>query len=256
MSTPSGNTTHLVVLGDVQAIAQRAAELFVAQSQQARSRERFSVALSGGSTPRAFHQVLANEPYRDQVEWSHVQFYWGDERFVASDDPESNFRMASETLLNFLPIHESQIHRVRTEMGDPAQVAELYEQEIRSDFQLAAGQLPRFDLIFLGIGPDGHTASLFPHTAALAIRDRLVVANYVPKLSANRITLTEPVLNNAAVVAFLVAGHDKASALAAVLEGPRNPEEFPSQLIAPTNGELYWLADQAAAADLKSRAGG
>ncbi|HKV84774.1 MAG TPA: 6-phosphogluconolactonase [Ktedonobacterales bacterium] len=234
-------------------VANRAAELFVRRNHEAQPSGRFTVALSGGSTPRAFHALLAAPPYRDQVDWSIAQFYWGDERYVAPDDPESNFRMARETLLDKIPIHEAQIHRVHTEMDDPAAAAGLYESEIRQEFALAGGALPRFDLIFLGMGPDGHTASLFPHTAALGVRDRLVVANYVPKLSTWRITLTEPVLNAAATMAFLVAGADKADALSAVLDGPRDPEQYPSQLVAPTAGEALWIVDDAAAARLRAR---
>lgn len=242
---------RLIVLDDAQAVARHAAEMFVRESQAAQTSGRFTVALSGGSTPRAFHTLLANDPYREQVDWSHAQFYWGDERYVAPDDPESNFRMAEETLLEYVPVHEAQIHRVRTEIGDPQETANIYEQELRGDFELTGAQLPRFDLVFLGMGPDGHTASLFPHTEALNVRDKLVVANYVPKFSTYRITLTASVLNNAAVVAFLVAGADKAEALAAVLEGPRNPQEYPSQLITPTHGDVYYVVDHAAAANLK-----
>jgi 6-phosphogluconolactonase len=251
MSAPQQSERHVEVLADLNAVAHRAADLFVRESQRTRVRGRLTVALSGGSTPRAFHALLAAPPYRDQVEWSQVQFYWGDDRHVAPDDRESNFRMARETLFDKVPVHEAQIHRMHTEMEDASAAAALYEDELKQEFELRQSQLPRFDLIYLGMGPDGHTASLFPHTAALNVRDRLVVANYVPKLSTTRITLTAPVLNAAAVVAFLVAGQDKADALAAVLQGARNPEEYPSQLIEPADGALYWLVDQAAAAKLR-----
>jgi 6-phosphogluconolactonase len=246
MSSASGNRVHLDVLDDLNAVAAHAADLFVRRAREASTTGRFTVALSGGSTPKALHHLLAAPPYRDQVDWSRVQFYWGDDRAVAPDDPDSNFRMARETLLDKLPLRATQIHRIHTEL-DPAAAAALYEDELRMDFHLSAGQLPRMDLIYLGMGPDGHTASLFPHTAALDITDRLVTANYVPKLSTTRITLTAPVLNNAETVAFLIAGEDKAAALAAVLEGPRDPDTYPSQRIAPTNGDLYWLVDRAAA---------
>lgn len=249
MSGTAGNRTHRDVLENLDAVATRAAELFVRCAGEARTAGRFTVALSGGSTPKAFHRLLAGAPYRDQVEWSQVQFYWGDDRAVAPDDPESNFRMARETLLDTLPIHEAQIHRIHTELDSTA-AATLYEDELRQDFHLSQGQLPRLDLIYLGMGSDGHTASLFPHTAALGVTDRLVTANYVPQLSTTRITLTYPVLNNAATIAFLVVGPDKADALAAVLEGKADPDTYPSQRIAPTDGDLYWLMDQAAAAKL------
>jgi 6-phosphogluconolactonase len=251
MSAPQRSERHVEVLADLNAVAHRAADLFVRESQRARARGQFTVALSGGSTPRAFHTLLAAPPYRDQVDWSQVQFYWGDDRHVTPDDPDSNFRMARETLLDNVPIREAQIHRMHTEMEDASAAAALYEDELKQEFGLRPGQLPRFDLIYLGMGPDGHTASLFPHTEALNVRDRLVVANYVPKLSTTRITLTAPVLNAAATVAFLVAGQDKADVLDAVLQGPRHPEEYPSQLIATEDGALYWLLDQAAAAKLR-----
>ncbi|HLJ80450.1 MAG TPA: 6-phosphogluconolactonase [Ktedonobacterales bacterium] len=249
MSSAAGNRVHLEVLDNLSAIAARAADLFVCRAREASASDHFTVALSGGSTPKALHNLLAAPPYRDQVDWSRVEFYWGDDRTVAPDDPESNFRMARETLLDKLPIRETQIHRIHTELA-PTTAAALYEDELRQEFQLSQGQLPRLDLIYLGMGPDGHTASLFPHTAALGVTDRLVTANEVPQLSTTRITLTAPVLNNAATIAFLVAGADKAGALAAVLEGPRDPDTYPSQRIAPTDGDLYWLVDRAAATKL------
>lgn len=242
---------HISVFDDLDAVARAAANLLAQLQANDRPQEHFTIALSGGSTPHAFHSVLVAPPYRDQVDWGSLEFFWGDERFVPPDDPESNYRMARETLLLKAPITSDQVHRVPTERGDPAMVAELYEADIRRDMNVLPGQLPRFDLILLGMGPDGHCASLFPHTDALRVRDRLVTANYVPKLDANRITLTVPVINNAAAVVFLVAGADKADALAAVLEGSHDPETYPSQLIAPEHGVLHWLVDRAAAAKLR-----
>ena len=242
----------IAIYDDVEAVARAAAELFVAEAQAARARGVFTVALSGGSTPRHFHTLLSASPYREQVEWSQVQFYWGDERTVGPDDPESNFGMARETLLSKLPITSNQVHRIPAEGSDHAAAAAAYEDELRRNFHLSMAQYPRFDLMYLGMGPDGHTLSLFPHTAALHVTDLLVVANEVPKLNTWRITLTTRVANNARVVAFLVAGADKAEALSAVLEGERNSEQYPSQLIAPTNGELRFLVDRAAAAYLKN----
>jgi 6-phosphogluconolactonase len=253
MTSASEGAVHLERLNDLQAVARRAAELFVERARAARTRGHFTVALSGGSTPRSLHTLLAGPDFRNQVDWAQVQFYWGDERYVSPDNPESNYRMARETLLDKLPeVRPQQIHRIHTELPDPAQAADLYEEELRREFTLAAGELPRFDLVYLGLGPDGHTASLFPHTEALRVRERLVVANYVPKLASTRITMTAPVLNAAATVAFLVAGSDKAAALAAVLEGPRDPETYPAQLVQPAHGTLYWLVDHAAAAGLKA----
>ena len=203
----------------------------------------------GGHTPIALHELLAASPYRERVAWERVQFYWGDDRCVPPDDEQSNYRMARETLLDPLNIPAAQIHRMRTE-APPQEAADQYQQELRATFNLAEGELPRFDFNLLGMGPDGHTASLFPHTAALLERERLVVANEVPQLQTTRITLTVPVFNAAGTTIFMIAGGDKADALEAVLRGPVNPEEYPSQLIAPTNGELLFLLDRAAAAKL------
>ncbi len=242
--------TRPQVFDDLADLTTAAADLFVSQCQRSLAHGRFTVALSGGSTPRRLHSLLASPSYRDRIDWTRIEFFWGDERFVPQDDPESNFRMARETLLDHVPVQPSQIHAVPTQLGDPAAAAATYGEEIRRVFQLGPNDLPRFDLILLGMGPDGHTASLFPHTAALHERERLVVANAVPQLQTVRITLTAAVINNAAAVVFLVAGADKAQALHAVLEGPRDPETYPAQLIAPANGELRWLVDRAAAANL------
>jgi 6-phosphogluconolactonase len=242
---------HINVYDDLDAVARATADLLVQLQATDRPQEHFNIALSGGSTPRALHRLLVAPPYRERVDWESMQYFWGDERFVPPDDPESNYRMARETLLAEAPVTSDQVHRVPTERGDPAMVAELYEADIRRDMNVLPGQFPRFDLILLGMGPDGHCASLFPHTEALHVRDRLVTANFVPKLNANRITFTVPVINNAATVVFLVAGADKADALAAVLEGPHDPETYPSQLIAPEHGALYWLVDRAAATKLR-----
>jgi len=260
MTRSAHDRTHLVIADDLSGVASHAADLFVRLSRSADlAGGRFAVALSGGSTPRALHALLSAPPYYDAVHWPAVELYWGDDRCVPPDDPESNYRMARETLLEALlargAIRDEQIHRMHTELP-PDQVAEAYERELRHAFTLAEGHLPRFDLLFLGMGPDGHTLSLFPHTTALTVTDRLVTANYVSKLSSNRVTLTYPVANNAAAVAFLVAGADKAEALARVLDGPRNPEEFPAQFIAPTDGDLYWLVDRAAAAQVQRGATG
>jgi len=242
---------HVSVYDDLDAVAHAGADLMVQLQAADRPQEHFNIALSGGSTPRALHRVLVTPPYRERVDWESMQYFWGDERFVPPGDPESNYRMARETLLAEAPVTADQVHRVPTERGDPTMVAELYEADIRRDMNILPGQLPRFDLILLGMGPDGHCASLFPHTEALQVRDRMVTANFVPKLNANRITFTVPVINNAVAVVFLVAGADKADALAAVLEGVYDPETYPSQLIAPEHGALHWLVDRAVAAKLQ-----
>ena len=248
--TQRREAAHLTIYDDLTALTRAAAELFVSISQRAVDQGRFCVALSGGSTPRLFYSLLATSPYRDRINWSRVEFFWGDERTVPPDDPESNYRMARETLLEHVPVQSGQIHPIPTQLGDPAATAVAYSDELRRVLRLGRDELPRFDLILLGMGPDGHTASLFPHTAALRARGRLVVANSVPQLQTFRITLTADVINNAEHVAFLVAGEDKADALRAVLEGPRDVETYPSQIIAPTDGEVRWLVDRAAAARL------
>jgi 6-phosphogluconolactonase len=237
------------ILPDAQAVARAAAELFVTCARDAQAlRGVFHVALSGGSTPRLFHAMLAASPLREQVDWSRIQFFWGDERCVPPGDPESNYGMARETLLDAVPVPPSHIHRMRGE-EEPARAAREYEAELRQVFAAAPDSTPRFDLIYMGMGPDGHTLSLFPRTAVLGVTDRLVVANHVPQLNTNRITFTTTLANNAALVAFVIAGADKAPALVRVLEGPRDPEQYPSQLIAPA-GELLYLLDQSAAAQL------
>ncbi len=248
------NQPQITVYPDLDGVANAAAQLFVTRAAQARARGVFRVALSGGSTPRRFHELLETPTYRDQVEWSQVEFYWGDERTVPPDDPESNYRMAEETLLRTLLdaglIAPAQIHRMPAELADHEAAARDYAEELRRGFGLSGGALPRFDLLYLGMGPDGHTLSLFPGTAALSEQTALVVANVVPQQHTTRITITAPVANHAAVVAFVIAGGDKADALAAVLEGAPDPTHYPSQLIAPTAGELLYLLDRAAVAKL------
>jgi len=214
-----------------------------------RANGRFTVALSGGSTPRSLFSLLATT-FRDQLPWDKMFFFWGDERHVPPDHPESNYRMAYEALLSKVPVPAENVFRVPAEIPDANQAAADYEQTLRKFFQLSPGAFPRFDLILLGMGPDGHTASLFPGTSALQEKSRLVVANWVEKFKAYRITFTLPVLNNAAVVTFLVGGPDKAETVREVLEGTQPAELFPSKLIHPTNGRLMWMLDQAAAAAL------
>ena len=251
MSDP-GARGEVRVQDDAAGVARAAADVFVDAAQRAvQERGRFFVALSGGSTPRALYQLLAAPPYHDQVDWSRTWVFWGDERCVPPESEESNYRMAREALLFHVPVPAHQVFRMRGELADVDAAAALYEMDLRRAFALAPGALPRFDLVLLGLGPDGHTASLFPHTAALQVRDRFVTANRVDKLNAHRLTLTAPVLNAAALVVFLVAGADKTPALTAVLDGARQPDEYPAQLIAPRDGQLIWLVDRAAAANLR-----
>lgn len=204
----------------------------------------FTVALSGGSTPKTLYSLLADEPYRSQLPWDRIHFFWGDERCVPPNDPQSNFRMASEALLTKIPVPPANIHRIKGEM-EPFQVASEYEEELRSSFQPRADEMPRFDLMLLGLGTDGHTASLFPGTAALLEKEKFCVANWVPKLDAWRITLTFPVINNSAQVMFLVTGADKSEVIRSIRAGDHG-RNYPSQKVQPVNGSVVWLLDSAA----------
>ena len=236
---------RLLEVADAEELSRRAATEFV---RCARGR-RFSVALAGGSTPRRLYQLLADTPYREQVDWTQVEVFFGDERAVPPDHVDSNFRMAQEALLAPLDLPERQIHRMAGERDDLDAAAAEYASEIDN---VIRGTPPVFDLVLLGLGRDGHTASLFPGTAALSERRRWVVSNFVPQLNARRLTLTAPLLNHASRLLVLVAGADKRDALAAVLEGPCDPERFPCQLVRPNHGELLWLVDRAAAAGLSA----
>jgi 6-phosphogluconolactonase len=242
------------IVTDADALYQATASEFVRQAGEAvEAKGTCTVALSGGSTPKGLYGLLANDPtWRGQVAWDNIYVFWGDERHVPPDHPDSNYRMAHEALLSKVPIPPAHVHRIKSEHPDARQAADDYEQTLRAFFHLATGQFPRFDLIFLGLGPEGHTASLFPGTKALHDTGRLVVSTWVGKFFTDRITLTPAVLNNAAGVIFLVSGEDKALALKAVLEGPDEPAQLPAQLIRPTHGRLLWLVDRAAASLLQT----
>jgi 6-phosphogluconolactonase len=233
---------------DDQAALMQAAALYAQQCYDAAvaDHDYFAVALAGGGTPRALYQLMAAPENALHVGWSKMHVFWGDERAVPPDHPDSNYRMAKEALLDHVSLPLSNIHRIPAEQ-EPAQAAVAYEQTLRDFFAKRAG-IARFDLILLGMGDDGHTASLFPGTAALEETERLVVANHVPKLDTWRITLTVPVINDAAHVAFLVAGASKAAMLRRVIHGTHQPRELPAQMIHPVNGELVWLVDRPAAA--------
>jgi len=243
------------ILTNLDAIAKRVAQEFVQAATAAVSEKgSFSVALSGGSTPKALYSLLANETaLRAQLPWDKMYFYFGDERSVGPDDADSNFRMANETMLSKVPIKPEQVFRIRGEYKESEKAAQEYDEALRSSFEIGKGkiavgkigegQFPRFDLVLLGMGNEGHTASLFPGTKALHETKRIAVRNWVGKLYTNRITLTAPAINNAARVIFMVTGADKALALKGVLEGPYEPEQLPAQMIQPSNGQLLWLVD-------------
>lgn len=239
----------LEIADTLETLAQRAARHFYEAAEAAIAdpqRGRFLVALSGGSTPRALHKELV-EHYRDLIPWERVQVFWSDERCVPPDHPDSNYRMARETLLTQVPLPSENIHRMPGERGDYDAAAADYEQEMRQVFGLPPDVLLRFDLILLGMGPDGHTASLFPGTAALHETTRLIAPNWVPKLNAERMTSTYPLLNGARQVLFLAAGAEKAEALRDVISGQCKIEERPSAGVRTSEGQVIWLVDRAAA---------
>jgi 6-phosphogluconolactonase len=240
-------------LADVDEVSRAAAEQFVRIAAAANSaRRRCIVALAGGTTPRLLYRLLAEEPFRSQVDWTRVEFFWGDERAVPPDHADSNYGMARQSLLRTLPLRSAQVHRMEGERADLDTAARDYEAELARVCGVSPqGDPPVLDLALLGMGADGHTASLFPHTSALRETRRWVVANHVPKLNADRLTLTPGILNRAANVLFLVAGADKAAALVQVLEGPPDHERLPSQLIQSTTGTLTWLMDEAALKNCK-----
>ena len=229
-------------------LAHAAAERFAGLAARAvEERGAFSVALAGGTTPRQVYELLAGSEFRDQIRWPDVHVFFGDERAVPPDHADSNYRMAHEALLSHVPVPTENVHRMRGE-GDAGSNASLYEDELRGFFGDA--EWPRLDLVMLGMGDDGHTASLFPNTSAPEEQRAWAVANWVEKLDAWRVTLTVPAINGARCVLFTVTGAGKAERLAEILKGERDPTRLPSQLIEPSDGKLEWFVDRAAAASL------
>jgi 6-phosphogluconolactonase len=241
---------EIEIVPDAEALFSAGAREFVKAAQEAvRTKGRFDVALSGGSTPKGLFARLAANP---DVPWDRVHFFWGDERHVPPDHPDSNFRMANEALLLKIGARPEQVWRMAGENPSAAEAASDYERQLHQHFGTSPGEFPRFDLVLLGMGPEGHTASLFPGTKALDERTSLVVSNWVGKLYTDRITFTAPLLNAAAFVMFMVSGADKAPVLKAVLEGPYEPAQLPAQMIRPLDGRLLWLIEGAAAGMLKT----
>lgn len=233
------------VYADADELARAAAEIFTAEAIAAvRERGRFVVALSGGLTPRRMYQELAAWPLRERVPWGQVHVFWGDDRCVPPTDPRSNAGQARRLLLDHVPVPRDQIHPMRCETS-PHEAARRYEAELRIFF---AGRRARFDLVLLGLGDDGHTASLFPGSPALDEFRRWALDVYVPGHDVRRMTLTTQIINQAALVVFMVSGSAKARTLQAVLEGPRDERRLPAQLIAPNDGRTEWLLDREAAA--------
>lgn len=236
------------ICADFKQLARAAAEHFVVRSIEAvAQRGSFTVALSGGSTPKILFELLADpkKPFRDQIPWSRIHFFWSDERHVPPDHPESNYRMANEALLSRVPITQSNVHRVPSDNPDAADAAAEYERTV---VETTGQSLPQLDLILLGLGSDGHTASIFPGSDVLHETERLVAAPWVEKLQTYRITMTLPLLNNGASVVFLVSGSEKAKIVKEIFEGP---ETFPAQAVKPAYGQLLWLLDNNAASGIK-----
>lgn len=233
---------NIEIYPGVEQLVQAVAEKIVSLASAAIvARGKFSFALSGGKTPPPLYRLLATEPFARRINWEHVHVFWSDERCVPPDHPDSNYRMARETLLDHVPLPSGNIYRMRGEL-EPAAAATDYEQTLRLFFD----QQPTFDLHLLGIGPDGHTASLYPGTVALTEEKRWVVANHVEKLNAWRITMSPPALNAAASVIFMVSGQNKAEALREVLEGTADPVQYPAKMIQPQTA--LWMVDEQAAA--------
>ena len=243
---------EIQVLDSASSVAEAGALHFIRIcNSSVKANGKFSVVLSGGSTPKGMLSLLATEEYKKQVPWDKCHFFWGDERSVPPMHADSNFKMATDALLSHIPANPAQIYRMEAEKADINQAAQEYQDKIANYFNIPnSGSPPQFDLLYLGMGPDGHTASLFPETSALAEKNRWVVSNFVPKFNTNRMTFTFPIINQAKNVIFLVAGKDKVPALKEVLQGKPAIETYPSQGINPANGSLLWLIDVDASSGL------
>lgn len=245
-----GERGQVIVVPDGDALARLAAETVTSVIAEARAQGRnAAIALSGGSTPKKMGQLLAQPPYTERVHWDSVEIFWGDERWVPLADTESNAGEATRGFLDHVAIPDERVHPYETDLDDPDVAAERYERDIRRTVPITGG-IPTFDLILLGMGEDGHTASLFPGTAAIREERRLVVAHWVDKLDATRLTLTPPVINAAEQVVFLIGGAGKVEALHAVLDSEVDIDTYPSQVVRPVQGTLVWLVDEAAASGL------
>ena len=242
---------HIAIYDDKHTLSRHAAEYIMRIAQESIDLHgRFTFALTGGTTPGEVYSLLGSEPIRSQIDWQLVHIFWGDERCVPHNNPESNFYLAQEVLLDNVAIPKSQIYPVPADQIDRDAASQGYTVEMQHAF--GSNGIPSFDLIHLGMGPEGHTASLFPHQASLHEKHRLVMPVSVPKPPPDRLTFTPPLLNAAKNVLFLVTGSEKADALHAVLEGEYQPDEYPAQIVRPTNGEVVWMLDKAAAQNLQA----
>ncbi|MBV9689961.1 MAG: 6-phosphogluconolactonase [Ktedonobacteraceae bacterium] len=242
---------YIAVYPDTDILSCEAAQYITRIAQESiTAHGNFMIALSGGSTPKKLYSLLGDEPYRSQINWSLVDIFWSDERCVPADNEESNYHMAQQVLLSKIPIPSEQIHRMPADHDDGDAASLAYTLDMQRAF---GTDVPSFDLIQLGMGPEGHTASLFPHQAALHEQQRLVMPVIVPKPPPARLTFTPRILNAARHVLFLVTGREKADALQAVLEGSYQPDTYPAQLLKSANGEVTWMLDEAAASKLGER---
>ncbi|MBQ27710.1 MAG: 6-phosphogluconolactonase [Nitrospiraceae bacterium] len=238
-----------IIVADVEEMSQRGANHMAEIIERAvQERKKCMIALSGGKTPRKLYERLASKEFESRIPWESTYWFFGDERHVPPDHDDSNYKMASDSLLSKVPIPTGNIHRIMTERPDPQAIALKYELTLMKAFNLAPGELPVFDLMFLGVGADGHIASLFPHSEALHVTTQMATANKIPETENWRITMTFPIINEAKQLLFLVAGEDKAEALRQVLEGPSNPQEFPAQLVRQKRGFQLWLIEKSASA--------
>jgi 6-phosphogluconolactonase len=243
---------QVAVFQDTDTLNQEAAQYIVRVAQEAIvTHGRFTFALSGGNTPKKLYALLASEPYRSQIDWTRTEIFWSDERCVAPDDAESNYHMAQEVLLSKIPFAPQQIHRMPADEADRDAASLAYAEDIKRT--LGTSGVPAFDLIQLGMGPEGHTASLFPHQASLQEQQRLVMPVIVSKPPPPRLTFTPPLLKEARHVLFLVTGVDKADAVQAVLEGDYQPDEYPAQIVRTARGEVTWILDSSAAGKLSNK---
>lgn len=240
----------IAIYPDTDTLSQEAAQYIVRIANESiADHRRFTIALSGGSTPKKLYGLLGNEPYRSQIDWTAVDIFWSDERCVPPDNAESNYLMAQQVLLSKIPVPANQVHRMPADQADRDAASYTYTLEMQQI--IGTDGVPSFDLIQLGMGPEGHTASLFPHQPSLHEQQRLVMPVTVPKPPPPRLTFTPRLLNAATHVLFLVTGTEKQDAVKAVLEGEFQPDEYPAQIVQPTKGEVTWMLDAAAAEKLK-----
>ena len=245
---------NIVIYPDADALGRAAAQYIVRLAQESIvAQGRFTIALSGGSTPKKLYSLLGSEPYRSQIDWALVELFWSDELSVPPESEESNYRMAQQVLLSNVPIPADQVHRMPADQVDGDAAALAYTREMQSTF--GTDGVPSFDLIQLGMGPEGHTASLFPHQPSLHEQQRLVMPVVVPKPPPSRLTFTPRILNAARHVLFLVTGAEKADAVHAVIEGDYQPDEYPAQIVQPVKGEVTWMLDKEAASKLNKNYG-